>query len=256
MYYPTGNTITYVCLNQFRFRQIRQKKKHFRQRPFFDPQYCGTRIGRRSTKSYRGSRVRVTTNVLYTKKYSLLKDSKIILYPSRVLSRKNPYEALLLRKLAGEKYHLLFSLDGNGSEYEKRFVRFLREKKINASVGFGKFLEENKIPFPVSTLYSLCHCVVQTAVSEGFGYGFVQPVLYQRSIIARAVPEATDDFQANGLRPDLLYDKLPVYRKETFMDFALLQEEEQKSIVATKDTKTNVEPEWKHKLSDALQVLL
>jgi len=144
---------------------------------------------------------------------------KIILYPVRVLKRKNIEEAMLITKiLSSEKdYRLIVTLPLE-EDYEKELRELAREYKIKCSIGeVGKYIGfEKSSKFTISELYAISDLVVSTSVREGFGFVFLEPWISGTPLIGRKIPEITQDFEANGINLKHMYDNSVFFNNESY----------------------------------------
>ncbi len=52
--------------------------------------------------------------------------------------------------------------------------------------------------------------VISTSVAEGFGMSYLEPWLLGREVLARRLPNVTDDFEASGMQFTKFYDSIPI----------------------------------------------
>ena len=110
----------------------------------------------------------------------------LLLYPIRTIRRKNVLEALLLCLLVHRNTNILITLPGI-SDAERRYsdlVRGLFADRIAPGLwGIGTGLEERGLTF--EDLVSASDLVISTSVQEGFGYLFINSLLWSLPLMAR-----------------------------------------------------------------------
>lgn len=146
---------------------------------------------------------------------------KILLYPVRVVPRKNIEEAILLvsfiRQLTKDNYILLIA-----GKIEKKdpltqdYYRML--KKLTKIADFPIIFTEEAWPlereynqrgkikkFSIGDLYQVSEAILMTSLKEGFGYPFLECWLAKKAVLGRRLEEVIDDFEKDGLCLDWLY---------------------------------------------------
>ncbi|MCK5043676.1 glycosyltransferase family 4 protein [Candidatus Pacearchaeota archaeon] len=146
---------------------------------------------------------------LFEKKGIVKPGEKILAYPVRIEKRKNMEEAMLLTKIlneGGENYRLVITLPF-GEDYKKELEILADKHKIPCSIGkASEYISfDKKDEFTIADFYAASDLVISTSVREGFGFVFVEPWLAGTSIIGRAIPSVTEDFQTNGIDLSYLY---------------------------------------------------
>jgi hypothetical protein len=124
-----------------------------------------------------------------------IQSAPLAFYPSRIISRKNPVEAMLLT-------HFIFSsnllLGESGTSIEDRALvahlkRLCGAHEIPAIFDSGRaagfLLSHDETPF--SLLYRAADMCITTSVLEGFGYALYEPWLYHKAVVGR-VPAKSD----------------------------------------------------------------
>lgn len=164
--------------------------------------------------------------------------SKILLFPVRVVPRKNIEEAILLtcllREKTGKDYILVISgrIDKNdlqGIAYYKKL------KKLTAKINFPVIFTKGILPpereydsfgkisqFSIADLYRISEAIVSTSLREGFGYFFLECWFAKRIIIGRRLSEVIDDFEKQGLDFSFLYSHFYFAKNK---DFAQIKNE-------------------------------
>jgi hypothetical protein len=129
-----------------------------------------------------------------------------VLYPVRAIRRKNIGEAILLSLFIGSHRSLVITLPPNSPEdkrsYEgwKAFV-----KNCNLNVEFEKGLDQD-----FNSLVLAADSLVTTSITEGFGFSFLEPWLFNKLLWGRSLPDICRDFIYKGLRLEHLYTALLV----------------------------------------------
>ena len=147
---------------------------------------------------------------LFEKKGIVKPGEKIIAYPVRIERRKNIEEAMLLTKIlneGGDNYRLIVTVPFD-ENYEKELEILADKHKIPCSIGkASKYISfDKKDKFTIADFYAASDLVISTSVREGFGFVFVEPWLAGTSVMGRAIPSVTEDFQTNGVDLSYLYD--------------------------------------------------
>jgi hypothetical protein len=112
----------------------------------------------------------------------------IVLYPSRVISRKNPVEAVLVA-------HVIFKsnllLGANGTSAHDRALS-ARLKTICTRYGIPVVFDAGRIagatalgPDSFGLLYGIADACLTTSIAEGFGYALHDPAVYGKKLVGR-----------------------------------------------------------------------
>ena len=112
-------------------------------------------------------------------------EGKLLLYPVRTIRRKNVLEAGLLGNLMESPTNLLVTLPGVSKQeqaYSNLVQGAFQNRLIAGSWGIGKHLDEIGISF--TELTRSADAIVSTAIQEGFGYLFINSVLWGVPLIA------------------------------------------------------------------------
>ena len=176
-----------------------------------------------------------------------LAKKKLVFYPIQALRRKNLGELLLLALASPPEF------------------RFAVAKTPPESVELVNFWESTARRIELPILFNVCdrrppvdeadmdflswyaHCshVVTTAIQEGFGMAYIEPIHYKTPLFGRNLPEITKDVEKEGLSLDHLYhqilvpgawiekcDAAPFLREgKAFYDFGNLSEGMQRSLL-------------------------
>ena len=160
------------------------------------------------------------------KKHKLNPKVKFLLYPVRVIPRKNVEEAIFIVQFLNlwlnEKYHLLVTLFEKSMEkedYANTLVRFVEKNNLPVTLGLdllaNRIVKSNKIEeFAIGDAYNICESAITTSRLEGFGLFFIESWLFNKPIFGRILSNSTNDFKEEGLDLSVFYDKLIVNGKD------------------------------------------
>jgi hypothetical protein len=127
-----------------------------------------------------------------------------VLYPIRVIRRKNIGEALLLSRFFRGDEKLVFTLPPNSPldiESYRNWKSFVKERQLK--VAFDAGLEKD-----FRTLVHSAKFLITTSITEGFGFSFLEPWVYDKLIWGRKLSPVCIDFERKGIRLGHLYDHL------------------------------------------------
>jgi hypothetical protein len=129
-----------------------------------------------------------------------------VLYPIRAIRRKNIGEAILLSLFLRQGQKLIITLPPNSpadilsySDW-KSFVT-----KHDLAIEFEAGLTEE-----FRELMAAADFLISTSITEGFGFSFLEPWMYDKLLWGRKLDNISRDFEKNGIRLDHLYRKLMV----------------------------------------------
>jgi hypothetical protein len=129
-----------------------------------------------------------------------------VLYPIRAIRRKNIGEALLLSLFLRQGQKVIVTLPPNSpadmlsySDW-KSFVT-----KHDLAVEFEAGLEGE-----FNELVAAAAFLITTSITEGFGFSFLEPWMYNKLLWGRKLDNISRDFEKKGIRLDHLYRKLMV----------------------------------------------
>ncbi|MCD5396330.1 MAG: hypothetical protein LR000_01530 [Candidatus Pacebacteria bacterium] len=161
--------------------------------------------------------------------FSKVNSIKILLYPVRVVPRKNIEEAILLthfiRELTKKNYILVISgkIDFNDSQGKNYYKKLIQLKKyvdfpiILAKGAFSskrRYIGKNKIKeFGIGDLYQISEGIIMTSTEEGFGYPFLECWFAKKIVVGRRIPDVIDDFEKIGVKFWWLYPHFFINRK-------------------------------------------
>jgi len=133
-------------------------------------------------------------------------EKSLILYPIRAIRRKNIGEAILLSLFFRHGQTLAVTLPPNSPSdimsYEGWKV-FVRDQKLRLEFDMG-------LSHDFETLVRSAEFLITTSITEGFGFSFLEPWLFEKLIWGRNLPDICRDFTRNGIRLEHLYDGLRV----------------------------------------------
>jgi len=146
---------------------------------------------------------------------------KILLYPVRIIPRKNIEEAILLvffiRYLTKDNYILLIAgkierKDNLSQDYYRMLKKLV--KIADFPIIFTKealplkreYNQRGKIKkFSIGDLYQITEAILMTSLKEGFGYPFLECWLAKKIVLGRRLGEVLKDFEKNNLQFWWLY---------------------------------------------------
>jgi len=129
-----------------------------------------------------------------------------VLYPIRAIRRKNIGEAILISLFLRQGQKLIVTLPPNSpadmSSYSdwKSFVT-THDLAIEFEAGLAKEFKE---------LVAAADFLITTSITEGFGFSFLEPWMYDKLLWGRRLDHISRDFEKNGIQLDHLYRKLLV----------------------------------------------
>jgi glycosyltransferase involved in cell wall biosynthesis len=163
--------------------------------------------------------------------YTFSKDRKILLYPVRVIKRKNIAEAILILKLLNkvkDEYQLLITLDSDikvEDDYSGKIKEYVKNKQIPVTIGLGLKLisptgkrKKNKnkeiIQHTLADLFYLTHTIISTSVIEGFGFVFLEGWITKKQVVGRKLDFVMRDFEKEGMKFPGFYTHLIIDGKD------------------------------------------
>jgi hypothetical protein len=161
---------------------------------------------------------------------AIQKTVKILLYPVRVVPRKNIEEAILLthfiRELTGKNYVLVISgkvdpNDPQGRNYYKKLTEL--KKYTDFPIFFAKgpfplerrYINKSKVKkFGIGDLYQISEAIIMTSIEEGFGYPFLECWFAKKIIIGRRIQDVISDFEKKGVKFWWLYSRFLINKNK------------------------------------------
>ncbi|MEE4218975.1 MAG: hypothetical protein V2I48_15290, partial [Xanthomonadales bacterium] len=129
-----------------------------------------------------------------------------VLYPVRAIRRKNLGEAILLSLFFKHGQRLAVTQPPNSptdAASYRDWVHWVRNNRLRVDFEVGKNAD-----FPA--LVADSESVVTTSIAEGFGLVFLEPWTTGKLLWGRRIASICEDFEANGIRLDGLYDRLDI----------------------------------------------
>lgn len=130
----------------------------------------------------------------------------LVVYPIRAIRRKNIGEAILLSLFFEDREKLAITLPPNSAadiaSYRdwKVFVADYRLK-----VEFDRGLSE-----PFEAIARSARYLLTTSITEGFGFSFLEPWLFNKLVCGRKLSDICIDFESRGVCLDHMYAQLKV----------------------------------------------
>jgi len=129
-----------------------------------------------------------------------------VVYPIRAIRRKNIGEAILVSFFFKNDDVLTITLPPNSPgdiESYEGWKTFVADHQLN--VQFDRGLNQTFEAIVRSARYFLT-----TSITEGFGFTFLEPWLFDKMVWGRRLPDICTDFEANGILLGHMYDELNV----------------------------------------------
>ncbi|MDX1708862.1 MAG: hypothetical protein R3274_09700 [Desulfobacterales bacterium] len=129
-----------------------------------------------------------------------------VVYPIRAIRRKNIGEAILLSLLFADEANLSITLPPNSStdiaSYEG-WKEFAADQRLQ--VEFDSGLDK-----PFEAIVCAARYLLTTSITEGFGFSFLEPWLFNKFVVGRKLPDICMDFESHGVDLDHMYTHLMV----------------------------------------------
>jgi hypothetical protein len=129
-----------------------------------------------------------------------------VVYPIRGIRRKNIGEAILLSLFFENNETLVITLPPNSPadmQSYKDWKAFSGDNHLRVEFDAG-------LNRPFDTIVRSARYLLTTSITEGFGFSFLEPWLFEKSVRGRKLADICSDFEANGVRLDHMYTKLNV----------------------------------------------
>jgi glycosyltransferase involved in cell wall biosynthesis len=152
-------------------------------------------------------------------------DLPIIVYPVRVIERKNIAELILLTLLFKDKANWCVTQPPKNPD---EIVNYEIWKQLCKDLQIPLIFEAGDLCDFNELMYSADR-IITTSSKEGFGLTFLEPWLYEKAVIGRNLPDITKDFKSQNINLNLLYDQLKVDNKD-FIDYT---ETEKANLIVT-----------------------
>ena len=129
-----------------------------------------------------------------------------VVYPIRGIRRKNIGEAILLSLFFENNETLVITLPPNSPvdvESYKDWIAFSADHHLRVEYDAG-------LNRPFDAIVSSARYLLTTSITEGFGFSFLEPWLYEKCVWGRKLSDICCDFETNGVRLDHMYSQLNV----------------------------------------------
>jgi glycosyltransferase involved in cell wall biosynthesis len=160
-------------------------------------------------------------------RFNLSKEKPIILYPVRVIRRKNIGEFILLASVFREDASWLVTLAPHNPVEKPSYL----EWKGFAEMICAPVLFEmgHRVGFHV--LMDAADRIITTSRQEGFGMSYLEPWMFDKPVVGRKISYVIRDFLEEGMEFPSLYDCLSVPDRGKTVDFADLPPSRQRSTI-------------------------
>jgi hypothetical protein len=129
-----------------------------------------------------------------------------VVYPIRAIRRKNIGEAILLSLFFKNDAALTVTLPPNSPmdiESYEGWKAFAADGQLNVQFDRG-------VNQAFEAIVRSARCLLTTSITEGFGFTFLEPWLFDKWVWGRRLSDICTDFEANGIRLNHMYDELNV----------------------------------------------
>ena len=129
-----------------------------------------------------------------------------VVYPIRAIRRKNIGEAILLSLFFRNDETLVITLPPNSSadtESYEDWKAFVSDYQLRVEFDRG-------INHPYEAMVASARYLLTTSITEGFGFSFLEPWLFDKLVWGRKLPDICADFEAAGVCFDHMYAALDV----------------------------------------------
>ena len=133
-----------------------------------------------------------------------------VVYPIRAIRRKNIGEAILLSLLFDPQEWLAVTLPPNSAAdvvSYKAWKAFAADYRLPIEFDRGLYT-------PFETIVCSARYLLTTSITEGFGFSFLEPWLYQKHVSGRKLDDICNDFEIRGIDLDHMYSQLMVPLEE------------------------------------------
>ncbi len=174
------------------------------------------------------------------KGYRFERKRKNLVYPVKVIRRKNVIESLLILNILNsikDEWQLLITLDAHShsdKEYSEKVKNYVKEHQLPVVIGFGYDLispEESSELYGMNDLFGIADAVITTSIQEGFGFTFLEGWVAGKKVIGRGIDFIFEDLRGNGLELEHFYREIDIDGK----DFADYSYEEQFELLEKAD---------------------
>ena len=134
------------------------------------------------------------------------KSGPYVVYPIRGIRRKNIGEAILLSLFFENDETLVITLPPNSPadmESYKDWKTFAAGHRLKVEFDTG-------LKRPFGEIVRAARYLLTTSITEGFGFSFLEPWLFEKAVWGRKLDDICRDFEANGVRLGHMYPALKV----------------------------------------------
>ena len=129
-----------------------------------------------------------------------------VVYPIRAIRRKNIGEAILLSLFFTDQAKLAITLPPNSAAdmvSYKGWKAFVSDHHLQVEFDRG-------LTTPFETIVCAARFLLTTSITEGFGFSFLEPWLFDKTIWGRKLPDICIDFESRGVNLGHMYAQLMV----------------------------------------------
>jgi glycosyltransferase involved in cell wall biosynthesis len=183
----------YPLLPNFHFVALNRRNRSLLNRAGFSAAFIPTPMGIVEIKkthpaSGRSAMLKSLYAIARKEKIFISRRLPVVLYPSRIISRKNPLEAILLGQCV---FHANLLLGSSGRSRPDRLLtdackRLCAAHRLPIVFDCGRIsLRPAQGTDEYSLLYHVADVCLSTSVAEGFGYGLHEPRMHGKAVIGR-----------------------------------------------------------------------
>jgi hypothetical protein len=129
-----------------------------------------------------------------------------VVYPIRALRRKNIGEAVLLSLFFKDRETLVITLPPNSQPDIDSYAdwkAFVSDYHLRVEFDWGLY-------HPYETIVASARYLLTTSITEGFGFSFLEPWLFDKMVRGRKLPDICTDFETSGVSFSHMYTALRV----------------------------------------------
>ncbi|MGD2037000.1 MAG: hypothetical protein PVH28_03895 [Desulfobacterales bacterium] len=129
-----------------------------------------------------------------------------VVYPIRALRRKNIGEAILLSFFFRDKETLVITLPPNSQADIDSYAdwkAFVSDYQLRIEFDWG-------LNHPYEAIVASARYLLTTSITEGFGFSFLEPWLFDKMVWGRKLSDICTDFETNGVSFSHMYTDLSV----------------------------------------------
>ncbi len=186
-----------------------------------DKYYC---YSQRKIKKSRTQVVDYIAGKFKSKNNGDLRAKKILLYPARILERKNIPEAILLIYLLGkDDWQLWITMEANSKSdtlYWQKIADVLEKLDVDVITGVGSNVNIS-FDLTLNTLFNISDAIITTSVMEGFGFAFCEAWLAGKPVLGRKINSAVQEFVNSGMDFNHMYEEIIIPNFGDFASFKL-----------------------------------